>query len=132
MHICVSNLTIIGSNIGLWPGQRQAIIWTNAGLLLIGPSETNFSEILIKIHHIFIQENAFENGVWKMVAILSQPQGVKIWKLRITSCWAVILQWIFIKILVVTIAFAAAERVGVCVNIEMNVYKFTCIINDSC
>ena len=28
----------------------QAIIWTNAGLLLIGPLETNFSEILIEIH----------------------------------------------------------------------------------
>ena len=33
MHICVSNLTIIGSDNGLLPGQRQAIIWTNAGLL---------------------------------------------------------------------------------------------------
>ena len=27
------------------PGRRQAIIWTNAGLLLIDPLETNFSEI---------------------------------------------------------------------------------------
>ena len=26
-----------------------AIIWTNAGILLIGPLGTNFSEILIKI-----------------------------------------------------------------------------------
>ena len=32
------------------PGRRQAIIWTNAGLLLIDPLETNFSEILIAIH----------------------------------------------------------------------------------
>ena len=29
--------------------QRQAIIWTNAGLLLIGPSGTDLSEILIQI-----------------------------------------------------------------------------------
>ena len=29
---------------------RQAIIWTNAGILLIGPLGTNFSEILIKIY----------------------------------------------------------------------------------
>ena len=31
------------------PGQRQAIIWTNAVKLLIGPLGTNFSEILIEI-----------------------------------------------------------------------------------
>ena len=46
---CVGNLTIIGSYNGLSPGRRQAIIWTNAGILLIGPLGTNFSEILIEI-----------------------------------------------------------------------------------
>ena len=48
-HICVSKLTITGSNNGLSPDRHQAIIWTNAGLLLIGPLGTNFSEILIEI-----------------------------------------------------------------------------------
>ena len=48
-HICVGKLTIIGSDNGLSPEGRQAIIWTNAGILLIGPLGTNFSEILIKI-----------------------------------------------------------------------------------
>ena len=48
-HICVGNLTIIGSDNGLSPGRRQAIILTNAGILLIGPLGTNFSEILIEI-----------------------------------------------------------------------------------
>ena len=48
-HICVSKLTIIGSDNGLSPDRRQAIIWTNAGILLIGPYGTNFSEILIEI-----------------------------------------------------------------------------------
>ena len=47
--ICVSKLTIIGSDNGLSPDRRQAITWTNAGLLLIGPLGTNFSEILIEI-----------------------------------------------------------------------------------
>ena len=47
--LCVGNLVIIGSVNGLLPGRRQAIIWTNAGLLLIGPLGTNFSEILIEI-----------------------------------------------------------------------------------
>ena len=55
-HICVSNLTIIGSDNGLSPGRRQAIIWTNAGILLIGPSGTNFSEILIEIHTFSIKK----------------------------------------------------------------------------
>ena len=49
-HICVCNLTIIGPDNGLLPGRRQAIIWTNAGILLIGPLGTNFSETVIEIH----------------------------------------------------------------------------------
>ena len=48
-HICVSKLTIISSDNGLSPGRRQAIIWTNARISLIGPLGTNFSEILIEI-----------------------------------------------------------------------------------
>ena len=48
-HICVSKLTSIGSDSGLSPGRRQAIIWTNAWILLIGPLGTNVSEILIEI-----------------------------------------------------------------------------------
>ena len=48
-HICVSKLTVIGSDNGLSPDRCQAIIWANAGLLLIGPLGTNFSEILIEI-----------------------------------------------------------------------------------
>ena len=49
-HICVAKLTNIGSDNGLSPGWRQAIIGTNAGILLIGPLGTNFSELLIVIH----------------------------------------------------------------------------------
>ena len=50
-HICVNKLTIIGSDNGLSPDRRQAIIWTNAGILLIGPLGTKktFSEILQEI-----------------------------------------------------------------------------------
>ena len=48
-HIYVSRLTITGSDNGLSPGRRQAIIWTNAGILLIGTLGTNFSENLIEI-----------------------------------------------------------------------------------
>ena len=49
IHVCIGNLTIIGSNNGLSPGRCQAIIWTNAGILWIGPLGTNFNEILIEI-----------------------------------------------------------------------------------
>ena len=50
MHICVRKLATIGSDNGLSSGRRQAIITTNAGILLIGPLGTNFSEILIEIY----------------------------------------------------------------------------------
>ena len=48
-HICVGNLPSIGSYNGLSPDRRQACIWTNAGILLIGPCGKKFSEILFKI-----------------------------------------------------------------------------------
>ena len=49
-HIYSSlNWVIIGSDNGMSPVRRQAIIWTNAGILLIGPLGTNFSETLIGI-----------------------------------------------------------------------------------
>ena len=48
-HKCVSDLTSIGSDNGLSPGRRQAIIRTNAGILLIRPLGTNFSEFLVEI-----------------------------------------------------------------------------------
>ena len=44
-HYPLSKQTIIGSVNGLSLGQCQAIIWTNAGILLIGPLGTSFSEM---------------------------------------------------------------------------------------
>ena len=61
--MCVSKLTPIGSDNDLSPGRRQAITWTNAGLLLIGPLGTNLSDILIKIHTFSFMEMNFENVV---------------------------------------------------------------------
>ena len=49
-HICVRKLTIIGSDNDLSPGRRQAIIWTNDGILLIQTLLTYFSENLSEIH----------------------------------------------------------------------------------
>ena len=67
-HIYVSKLTIIGSDNGLSPDRRQAIIWTNAGLLLIGPLGTNFSEILIEILTF-----SFKNIRFKMSSAKRRP-----------------------------------------------------------
>ena len=49
-HICVSMLTIIGSDNGLPPDRCQAIIWTNTGIWLIRTLGTNFIEILGEVH----------------------------------------------------------------------------------
>ena len=67
-HICVGNLTIIGSDNSLSPGRRQAIIWTNAGILLIGPLRTNFSEI-----QIGIQTFSYKNMPLKMSSVNWRP-----------------------------------------------------------
>ena len=48
-HICVGKLSTVGSDNGLSPNRRQVIIWTNAGILLIGTLGTNFREISIEI-----------------------------------------------------------------------------------
>ena len=55
-HICVGNLTTIGSDNGLSPGRRQAITWNNVGILLIGPVGTHLSEILIGIQTFSFQK----------------------------------------------------------------------------
>ena len=59
-HICVDKLTPIGSDNDLSPGRRQAIIWTNSRISLIGPLWTNFSEILIEIYAF-----SFKKWIWK-------------------------------------------------------------------
>ena len=58
-HICGGNLTIIGPDNGLSPRRHQAIIWTNAEIL-IGPLWTKFSEILTEILRV-----SFKKMRWK-------------------------------------------------------------------
>ena len=56
MHICISKGTIIGSDNGVVPGRHQAIVWTNAGLLLIrNKLQWNLNQnwyIFVKIGHV--------------------------------------------------------------------------------
>ena len=61
--------------------QHQAIIWTNAGLLSILPLGTKFSEILTETK-IFINENASEDIVCEMAAILSMGDELNLDHLR--------------------------------------------------
>ena len=63
-HICVSRLIIPGSDNGLLPGRRQAITWTNAGILLIGPLGTNFSEIEIYRFSFTKMHLKMSSGKW--------------------------------------------------------------------
>ena len=67
MHICISKLNIIGSDNGLSPRRRQAIIWANAGILLIGPLGTNFSEIFIEIYTFSFKKMYLKksSGEWR-------------------------------------------------------------------
>ena len=48
----------MGWDNGLSPVRHQAIITTNAGLLLIGSLGTNFSEILMERKKILMKETA--------------------------------------------------------------------------
>ena len=59
MHLL---LTITGSDNGLSPGRHQAIIWSNAGKLLIGTLGANFSEILSEIHTYSFKKIRFKTS----------------------------------------------------------------------
>ena len=80
MHICINKQTIIVSDNGFAPGRRQAIIWNNAGIFLIGPLGTNFSEILIEIY-IF----SFKKMHLKMSSGIWQPFCLGLNVLRVNS-----------------------------------------------
>ena len=69
-HICVSRLTSIGSDNGLSPERRQAIIWTNVRILLIGPLGTNFSEMLIEMYTFSFKKMHFKMSVeWQPIFV---------------------------------------------------------------
>ena len=69
--IRASKQTIVGSDNGLSPGRRQAIIWTKAEILLIGPLGTNCSEILIEIYTFSFKKMHLEmsSGKWRLFCL---------------------------------------------------------------
>ena len=80
-HICFSKLIIIVSDNGLSPIRRLAIVWTNAGILWIGPLGTNFSEIFIEIYLFSFKKIYFP--CW----MLSQNVSPIQWLVLPDKCW---------------------------------------------
>ena len=72
-HICVGNLTIIGSDNGLSPSHYLNQCWNIVNWTLRNKLQWNIN----RNSYIFIQENAFKNIIWKKAAILSRPRCVK-------------------------------------------------------
>ena len=64
MYASVNRVSISSDN-GLSPIRRQAIFWTSAGLLSIGPLGTNFSEILIIIQNFSFTKCTWKYRLWK-------------------------------------------------------------------
>ena len=83
IYIYICKLISIGSNNGLSPGRRQAIILTD---IVNWTLRNKLQWYFNRNSYILIQENAFENVVWKISAILSRPQFVKLSNLRHSYC----------------------------------------------
>ena len=80
--ICISKLTIIDSDNGLSPGRHLAIIWTNAGILLIRTSGTNFSEIPSEIHTFSFKKMYLKmsSAKWRPFCVgVNEPKSKLLW-----------------------------------------------------
>ena len=53
----------MGSDNGLSPDERQAIIWTNAVLLSTGPFRTTFSEIVFETRTLPFKKMLYPNSM---------------------------------------------------------------------
>ena len=94
-HICVGNLTIIVSENGLSPGRHQAIIWTNAGILFIGPIGTNFSEILIRIQTFSFKKMHLKMSSAKWRRFCLCHNVLKGYQIEVKTKWLAFCQWHF-------------------------------------
>ena len=67
LNMWIYSVTIIGSDNGLSPDRRQAIIWTIAGILIIQTLGTNISEFLSKIHTFSLKKMHLKmsSGKWR-------------------------------------------------------------------
>ena len=95
--ICVSKLTTIGSDNGLSPARRRAIIWTNDGILLIRTLGKDFSEILSEIHSFSLKKMHLKmsSAKWRLFRLgLNELNSYSVQMLFINSnacCWSMML-----------------------------------------
>ena len=94
-HICVSKLTTIGSGNGLLPGRCLALMWTNAGILLVGPMGTNFSEILMEIYEFSFKKMHLKmsSGKWQLFCHGLNLLIMKLYYLIYMYVWYVLNWW---------------------------------------
>ena len=92
-HICVGKLIIIGSDNGLSPDRGQAIIWTNAELLSIGPLPTYFSENLIKMQQFSLKKMHVKmlSAKWRLSCLGLNVLVRKLFSNRTSDCLAALL-----------------------------------------
>ena len=81
-HICVRKLITLGSDNGMSPGRRQAIIWTYAGILLIRTLGTNFSEILSEIYEYSFKKMHLKmsSGNWQPFCLGLNVLNMWLWE----------------------------------------------------
>ena len=101
------NWVSIGSDNGLSPGRRQAIAWTNAGLLLNGPLGINFSEIWIKIQNFLFMKMHVKMSSAKWRPFCAGGNELKEWSRNIRQMnihWQIQIwiQWNWCSILLLT------------------------------
>ena len=84
MHICISIVTSLVQIIAFSPDWRQAIIWTNAGILLFEPLGTNFSESLIEIQTLSFKKIHFKmsSGKWRPFCL-----GLNVLRWELANWW---------------------------------------------
>ena len=88
-HICIGNLIISGSDNGLSPGGRQAIIWTNARILLIGHLGTNFSDFFIGIQTLSFKKIRLKMSSAKRRPFCLGLNVLRIYQLSMSAMWRI-------------------------------------------
>ena len=76
VYTCVCKIIVIGSDNSLSPGRRQVVIWTNAGILIIGSLGIHFNEILSKSYTFSFKKTPVKLSSAKMASISSRPRLV--------------------------------------------------------
>ena len=83
-HKGVSKLTAMVSDNGVLPGRPRAIIWANAGILLIGHLATKFNEVAININtFLFKKIHLKMSGKWRLFCL-----GIS----QLRQCWLLVSQ----------------------------------------